>query len=244
MDAVESYLKEFEKGLNHLKTQSQVVSQACEKIYHSLKAGGVLHVFGSGHSNVFAQEMFHRAGGLVQVNAWLEEHLMPHAGPKQVGPLERLSGLAPIMMKKYEPKAGEVLVIASNSGINASSVELAELAKSSGLFVIAVTSVTHSRGVPSRSGGKKLFEVADLVIDTGTPVGDACVSIAGSDVKVGPLSGGLSLVVAELLTVGVAQKFSDNGEVPPVYQSANTPGGDERNKALEAKFAPRIRFLR
>jgi uncharacterized phosphosugar-binding protein len=230
--------------LGVLESQHETLEQVCQRIFESLRTGGVLHVFGSGHSNVFAQEMFHRAGGLVPVNAWLEEHLMPHAGPKQVGPLERLSGLAPIMMKKYEPQRGEVLIICSNSGINASSVELAECAKSQGLFVVAVTSLTHSKGVPSRSGGKKLFEVSDAVLDTGTPLGDACVSLPDLDVKVGPLSGAVTLVVAELITVGVAECFTRAGEVPPVYQSANTPGGDERNKKMEAKYAPRIRCLR
>lgn len=244
MEAFSAYETELLRCLSHLKSQKKTFEDVCRRIYESLRTGGLLHVFGSGHSNVFAQEMFHRAGGLVPVNAWLEEHLMPHAGPKQVGPLERLSGLAPIMFKKYEPLRGEVLLICSNSGINASSVELAEHARSLGLYVVSVTSITHSKGVPSRSGGKKLFEVSDAVLDTGTPVGDACVSFAGLDVKVGPLSGAVSLYVAELITVGVAELFVKAGEIPPVYQSANTPGGDERNKALEAKYAPRIRHLR
>lgn len=239
----ESYLKELEKCLELVRSQSDVIEAVAQKAYASLKGGGVIHVFGSGHSHSFAEELFHRAGGLVPVNAWLEEYLMPHAGPNQVGPLERLSGLPPVLFKKYQPQKGEMLILASNSGINAATVELAQKAKSDGLVTVAVTSLAHSKSVPSRAG-QKLFEVVDHVIDTGTPVGDACVSLKHTNVKVGPLSGVVSLAIAQLLAVRVAEIFDEKGEAAPIYQSANTPGGDERNKTLEDQYRSRIRLLR
>ncbi len=239
----EQYLKEFERCIALLRSQKNVFDVVSTKIFESLKSEGILHVFGSGHSHSFAEEMFHRAGGLVPVNALLEEHLMPHAGPSQVGPMERLVGVGTIIFNKYDLRKGEVLLLASNSGINAATVELAEKAKQAGLTTVGITSLTHSKGVPARSG-KKLYEVVDHVIDTGTPVGDACVMLSGLPVKVAPLSGAVSLVIGELITAQVAEIFSQNKLEAPVYQSANTPGGDERNKALENKFKSRIRFLR
>ena len=238
----ESYLKEFERCLALLRTQKETFEIICRKIFESLRADGVLHVFGSGHSHSFAEEMFHRAGGLVPVNALLEDYLMPHAGT-QVGPMERLGGLGSIILNKYDLRKGEVLLLASNSGINAVTVELAEKARSIGLTTVAITSLTHSKGVPARSN-KKLYEVTEHVIDTGTPVGDACVPLQGLPIKVAPLSGGISLLIGELIVVRTAELFIENKLEPPIYQSANTPGGDERNKILEAKYKGRIRHLR
>lgn len=241
--AQEYYLSELERCMALFKSQSQVIENINRKIFENLKGGGVLHVFGSGHSHSFAEELFHRAGGLVPVNALLEDYLMPHVGPTQVGPMERLTGIADIILKKYDLRSGEILLLVSNSGINAVTVELAEKARAKGLFTVGITSLTHSKGVPSR-GNKKLFEVVDAVIDTGTPVGDACVPFDGMSLKVAPLSGVLSLLIGELIVVRVAEMFIEAKLEVPVYQSANTPGGEDRNKAFEQKYSSRIRSLR
>ncbi|MGE3975898.1 MAG: sugar isomerase domain-containing protein, partial [Bdellovibrionales bacterium] len=188
------------------------------------------------------EELFHHAGGLAPINPIFEAHLMPHSGPRRVGPLERLKGIGEIIFKCSDFRKGEVLILISNSGINPSTVELAQLARNAGLFTVAITSLTHSKSVPSR-GDKKLYEVCDAVIDTGTPVGDACVPIQGHDLKVAPLSSAVSIVAAEMLVVRVSELFAENGEKPPVFQSANTPGGVERNKSLEECYRTRVPLL-
>ncbi|MEQ1876235.1 MAG: SIS domain-containing protein, partial [Bdellovibrionia bacterium] len=237
------YLKNLNGCIENLRAQAAQLDKAARKIFDSLKNGGVLHVFGTGHAHMIAEELFHRAGGLIPVNAMLEEYLMPHMGPARSGPMERLPGLAKIIFDAHDLKKGEPFIAISNSGINAVTVELAELAKAAGLFTIAITSLTHSKAVPSRTG-KKLYEIADLVIDTGTPVGDASVAIKTSDVKVAPLSGAVGTIIAELLVCRVCELFSEEGLNPPVYQSANTPGGDARNKLLEEKYRSRIARLK
>lgn len=241
--AQEQYKSEFIRCLDHLEKQIDKVNDLSQKIFESLRDDGILHVFGSGHSHVIAEEMFHRAGGLVQVNAILEPYLMPHSGPSRVGTLERSSGIAAGIIKAHDLKKAEVMILASNSGINAVTVETAQLAKEQGLYTVAYTSLTHSKNVPAREGRKKLYEVVDLVIDSGSPRGDACVSFEGMELKVSPLSGALSMYFAQFLVASVAEKFRDNDLFPPVYQSANTPGGDEHNKELEAKYRPRIQHL-
>jgi uncharacterized phosphosugar-binding protein len=237
------YLAELTRCQDHIQQQSETIEALAQKIYQSLRVDGVLHVFGTGHSHMLAEELFHRAGGLIPVNAILEEYLMPHMGPRHVGPLERMSGIAEVIFKVYDLRKDEVLILVSNSGINAVTVELAELAKNNGIYTVGITSVTHAKAVPGRAK-KKLFEIVDCVLDTGTPVGDACVDIATSDVRVGPLSSLISTLIGELVIVRVAELFAENGEKPPVYQSANTPGGDERNKTLEKHYLPRVRRLR
>jgi uncharacterized phosphosugar-binding protein len=254
MSAADGYVKTVsEKIENLLKTQKPVLEKVAKAIYESLgsdtkstdnSAPNVWHLFGAGHSHMVVEEAFHRAGGLIPINPWLEEYLMPHAGPLRNGPLERLPGLAKVIFDFYKPRAGEVLTIISNSGINATSIEMAEHAKKAGLITVAITNIEHSKKTPSRhSSGKKLFELCDHVIDSGGIPGDAVVKLQGLDVPVGPLSTILGSVTINYLVVRVCEYFSENGKTAPVYLSANLPGGDERNKKLEAQFRSRISRL-
>jgi uncharacterized phosphosugar-binding protein len=136
---------------------------------------------------------------------------------------------------------GDIFVIASNSGVNGSVVGMALLAKEKGHDVIAVTSLQHTAKVrPKHSSGLRLSEVADVVIDNLAPYGDATLALPGG-VAVGSVSSITSAFIAQLLTIGVAQRMSGDGQVPPLYLSANIPGGDEHNHALEGKYEGRIK---
>ncbi len=240
--APKSYLEAVSQGIQHIESQFSTIDKIAQLVYKSFEQEGVMHVFGSGHSNVLAFELFHRAGGLIPINPIFEPQLMPHFGPKRVGPTERLSGFAKVIFDNYEFREGEVVLIVSNSGINAVPVEFAKLCKDSGLVTIALTSLIHSKSVPSRADGK-LYEVCDYVLDSGSPVGDACVSVGKGELKVAPISSVLSITIAEVLVSRVAEIFAENDKVPPVLQSANTPGGDEHNKILEDKYRARIQSL-
>ncbi len=237
-DSVIRLLGEIQQG------QADVIDGATGLIFSSLAADGVLHLFGSGHSHLVAEEAFHRAGGLVPVNAMTEPFLTPLTAPKKSGRFERLSGIAPILLDYHEPRPGEVLLIISNAGINPVSVELALEAKARGLTVIAITSLRHARAVASRhASGKRLFEVADLVIDNCGDVGDGAISIGGLVEKVGPTSLLAGAFIVNSLVCGVVERFVAQGLPPPIYLSANLPGGDEHNQRLEAKYRGRIRLL-
>ena len=107
------------------QSQAGAINQAADVIFSSLEGDGVLHLFGSGHSHLVAEEAFHRAGGLVPVNTMTELFLSPLTPPKKSGRLERVSGIAAILLDYHEPRPREVLLIASNAGINAVAVELA-----------------------------------------------------------------------------------------------------------------------
>ncbi len=230
------------KGL--AEREASQISKLSQELFESFEGGGVWHLFGTGHSHMALEEAFHRAGGLIPVNPWLEEIFMPHAGPSRNGPLERATGLAEIFFNVYKPKSRESLTIISNSGINATSVEMAMIAQQNGCKVSCITNVEHAKNTKSRHAtGKKLFELCDLVIDTGGVVGDAAISVPGLDVKTGAMSSILSCTVINMIVIGVCEKYSHHGKVAPIYQSANTPGGDERNKKLEAQYRGRIHRL-
>lgn len=226
------------------ETQREAMERAAEAIFGSLKQGGVLHVFGSGHSIGVAQEAFHRAGGLVPVNLIHGTFLTPLASPKVSGKMERLSGVASILLGRHDLRAGEVLMVVSNSGINAVPIEIALEGKQRGLFVIALTSLAHSRAVPARHpSGQRLFEVADLALDNCGEPGDAALAYPGWSGRAGPTSAVAGIFLMNRLVCRVVERYLAEGLTPPVYLSANLPGGDEHNRRLEEQYRSRITLL-
>jgi len=158
--------------------------------------------------------------------------------------LERVPGLAALIVEGHDLRAGEVLLVISNSGINGVPVEMAQEGKRRGLTVVVLTSLAHSRSVPTRHpDGKRLFEVADIVVDTCGEVGDATVSYPGLAGKVAPTSLLVGSFIVNSLVCRVVELFLADGLTPPVYLSANLPGGDEHNRVLEEKYRGRIRDL-
>ncbi len=201
----------------------------------SIARGGVIHVFGSGHSEVVAREIIGRAGGLVCVTA------MPDPTG---GFIENLPGygtrLAERYDRQYQLRAGEVLIAISNSGKNCSPIEVALHAKARGLAVVALTCLAMSRATPSQHpSGKKLFEVADHVLDNGGVPGDAIVE-AGEGVMAGPTSTLIGCSVLNWLMLGVVEWLRQNGHTPPLLRSQNLPGAIEHNRALGQKYAGRL----
>ena len=162
------------------RSQARNLERVAQVIFTSLRGGGVFHVFGSGHSHALAEEAYHRAGGLVPVNAIQEVFLTPLTPPGTSSQLERMPGLAKTILDSHDLRPGEVVMVISNSGINAVPIEVALETKSRGLTVVALTSRRHSQGMPSRhASGKRLFEIADIVLDNCGEPGDAGVMYEG-----------------------------------------------------------------
>jgi uncharacterized phosphosugar-binding protein len=211
----------------------------------AIAAGAVIQAFGTGHSEAFAMEIAGRAGGLIPTNKIALRDLVLHGGLSvdALGgsSLERNPDVVADLWEISPIHPGDVFVIASNSGVNGSVVGMALLAKDKGHGVIAVTSLQHTAQVqPKHPSGLRLSEVADVVIDNLAPYGDATLSLPGG-VPVGSVSSITSAFIAQLLTIGVAERMNGDGQVAPLYLSANIPGGDEHNHALEKKYEGRIR---
>jgi uncharacterized phosphosugar-binding protein len=214
----------------------------------SIRNGGVLQAFGTGHSQAFAMEIAGRAGGLIPTHAIaLRDTVLMGERPASDlagGLLERDSNIANELWELHEFHAEDVFLIASNSGVNGSIVGIALRAKEEGHKVIAVTSLEHTNAVtPKHPSGKRLAEIADVVIDNLAPFGDATVQLGGeegSGVMGGAVSSITAAYIAQLLTIGTAATLEAAGETPPLYLSANIPGGDEHNDALKARYGERI----
>ncbi len=247
--AATDFGNEVSRRLDHLVTLAADggLDAGIGLMTRAIEAGAVIQAFGTGHSEAFAMEIAGRAGGLIPTNKIALRDLVLH-GTLPVDTLSgsRLERNPDVIAELWEISPihpGDVFVIASNSGVNGSVVGLALLAKERGHDVIAVTSLQHTAQVqPKHPSGRRLSEVADVVIDNLAPYGDATLALPGG-VAVGSVSSITSAFIAQLLTIGVAERMNVNGRMPPLYLSANIPGGDEHNSALEMKYEGRIRRI-
>jgi len=244
-DLSSQYLREVSSRLERLAGPHKPIEDAIAVVADALEAGGVLQAFGTGHSEAFAMEIAGRAGGLIATNRIPLRALVLRGG-RDVSilggaALERDPNVARDLLALYDIQARDVFIIASNSGVNGSIVGLAIAAKERGHTVIAVTSLEHTNRVqPKHPSGKRLSEVADIVIDNLAPFGDSTMALEGG-IGVGAVSSITAAFIAQRITLGVAETIRQRGKTPPVYISANIPGGDEHNRALEDLYGDRIR---
>lgn len=225
-------------------TQRDAISEAAGLVTDAIAAGGVVQAFGTGHSQALSMEIAGRAGGLVPTNMLSIRDIVIHGGvrPDEVGRLvERDPSVAQRIYELATILPQDVFIIGSNSGGNGSIVEMALLAKERGHELIAITSLAHSTTITSRHpSGKRLFEVADVVIDNCAPFGDALLPLPGGGSACAVSSITAALAVQMMVAEVVARQLAA-GVTPPIYISANVPGGDEHNDALEARYEGRIR---
>jgi uncharacterized phosphosugar-binding protein len=245
--AVSDFANEVNQRLDSLATLAADggLDAAIGLMTHAIEAGAVIQAFGTGHSEAFAMEIAGRAGGLIPTNKIALRDLVLHGSLKADllagSSLERNPDIVSELWEISLIHPGDVFVIASNSGVNGSVVGMALLAKEKGHDVVGVTSLQHTAQVPAKHpSGLRLSEIADVVIDNLAPYGDATLALPGG-ISVGSVSSITSAFIAQLLTIGVAERMNGDGQVPPLYLSANVPGGDEHNHALEKKYEGRIR---
>lgn len=208
---------------------------AATAIVASARADGRLYVFGTGHSHVFAEELHYRAGGLAIVVPILAAPTMLHEGAVAGTAYERMPGLVDPILERYPIGARDVLIVASNSGVNAAPIEAARHGRERGATVIALTSLPYSAAIAE--GRPTLASLADIVLDNATPPGDAAITLPGSEIRAGPLSTLVGVALLDALVVEVAARLAADGEAP-VYVSANMPGAAETNARLVTRYRP------
>ena len=225
-------------------TQAPVIQQAGQVIAKALQADGILHVFSTGHSHMMVEEMFYRTGGLVPVDPVFDAGTMLHHGAEKSSQFERLPGYARVVYSSVTARPGDPFIIISNSGINAVPVEMAQLAKASGMIVIAITSRDISGKLVSRlPSGKKLMDEADIVIDNCISGSDAALQVGKRGLQVGAFSTVICAYIIQRIVLAVASEYENAGIDPPVFASANMPGGDAWNEPLIQKYRSRIHNL-
>jgi uncharacterized phosphosugar-binding protein len=221
------------------------VTRAAALIAECVANDGVVQAFGTGHSQAIVLEIAGRAGGLVPTNRLSITDLVRYGGEKPgiLGDplLERQPGIAARLYELADPRPQDVFVIVSNSGINTVIVEMALHARQRGHQIVAVTSLAHSGAVlAGHPSGHKLSDLADVVLDNAAPVGDALLDLPGG----GAVCAISTLTAVMLVQMAVAEATSlllADGHRPPIYVSANVPGGYERNLELERHYGERLR---
>ena len=242
--AHERYFDRLSELMTSLRDQGPNIEAAAQMMAECIGAGGVVHVFGSGHSHMMAEEVFHRAGGLFAFNAMLDINLT-NFGTLKAGMVERTEGYAKVIMVSFDVRPGEVVVVVSNSGINPVPIELAIEARALGARVIAVTSAENYASATSRhSSARKLADVADVTIDSRVPVGDAILSLDGLAAPVAASSTVLGAALMNAMVAQTAEELLAMGHQPPVIVSMNVPGGDEHNARLTEQYRQRLQLLK
>ncbi|MBG9979545.1 SIS domain-containing protein [Facklamia sp. DSM 111018] len=234
MSIVENYFKYVHTILDKtLEPQVESIEMAANLIAESILKGKSFYVFGSGHSHMIAEELYLRAGGLAYVNAILPPELMLHEMANKSTAIERLEGYAKELLKLYDFASGDVILIVSNSGRNAVPVEMALEAQNLGGKVIAMTSLLHSQAYESRHPSqKRLFEIADVVLDNGSPIGDSGFYLPNFETPMGASSDAVGIILAQAIMCQAVHLLVEQGHVPPVFKSSNVDGADEYNQQI------------
>jgi uncharacterized phosphosugar-binding protein len=225
-----------------LAAEATVLQRAAELIGATFNAGGLLYIFGSGHSHIFAEEAFYRAGGAARVCPVLQSAHMLHEGAVRSSELERESGHGEPLLATYQLDGSrDCMLVASNSGANALPIEVATAAKERGLPVIAITSLDYAKAIDRP--GPRLYEIADLVVDNHCPPGDALVELGPGLPGTGPGSSVVGLALLNAMIVGALEHQVASGRRPDVFVSANMPGAAEHNATVVREFAPIVPHL-
>ena len=196
----------------------------------SISAGKLVHLFGTGHGAIPALEAFPRSGSLVgfhpiaELPITLLHHVWGDMGVPQYRFLHRQEGYGQAILEAHRLDPEDTLILFSHSGINGVILDMALTAREQGLTVVGVTSMPHSSAVqPRHSSGNHLYEVADIVIDTGAPLGDACVNVPGLDDPVASVSTVLVTAIVDALVAETAAIMVAAGSPPHVEVNLNLP---------------------
>ncbi|HMQ06987.1 MAG TPA: SIS domain-containing protein [Saprospiraceae bacterium] len=244
MKAFEQYISGIQSLTSLLLRQKEKIIEAGELVAHTIENNGYIYASGTGHSHMLAEEIFYRAGGFARVIPVLDEGLMLHKSASGSTVLERKENLGRELLIPYSLTSNDVLIVASNSGRNSVSIEMAMYAREQVCPVIAITSLQHTLQVDSRhSSGKRLFEVSDVFIDNLGCFGDTSVELPGMSGKVGATSTVMGAMIVQSLIVHACHILIQKGIVPEVFSSSNTDEGDAMNDLLLSKYKSKVPLL-
>lgn len=221
------------------------VQKAGEIIAHSITTGGILHVFGAGHSQLLAGDVTYRAGGLPWVNGVMDPALSIQRGAVASTWAEKIPELADSIFAQIEPRSADCTLIFCNSGVTPVSVRWAELCKERGLGVVSIVS-SDSMDYFGKTAPTTIQAYSDLLIDNHCPLGDAGVIVDGGDMpsRFGPTSSVVGSFLAHWILMSSADELRKMGKEVSAFQSGHIEGAAYHNEKLAAVHKSRIRVFR
>ena len=223
--------------------QEDAIDKAAEVCAASIGRGKLVFAFGTGHGSFAALEMFPRTGTAVGFRPIVEStmisfhRVLGDMGARQYRFIHAQEGYGKAILSSHQTDPDDAMLIFSHSGINAVTMDIAVGAREIGMKVIGVTSVPHSSQVPSRhSSGRRLFEAADVVIDTGAPLGDAGISIDDLEGSVGATSTSVAIAVGQAINAATVEKLVARGAQPRIMVSPNTTEKARANRINDLNY--------
>ncbi len=226
--------------------EAPAIQRAAHVIADRIAEDRLIYAIGpGGHSQIGAEEVFSRAGGLACIVSFLDDGFYMGHGAARSMAIERTPGYARAILSHPEMAAGDVLIIINAYGINAATIDSALFARERGMTSIGVTSIENQRGLPQghpsrHPSGQDLCDLVDIVIDTKMPLGDAVMRVDGVQEKVGPVSTIVNAFTLNAIVLEAVAELARRGIDPPVWRSSNSPGGDEANVAVTERYRHRI----
>ncbi len=232
-------------------TQSEQIHAAAAACADSIEADGLVFSFGTGHGSFAALEMFPRTGTIAGFRPIVEtsishmHHIFGDMGTRQYRFLHTREGFGDAILASHRLDAADTMVLFSHSGINPVILDIALKCKEIGMTVVGITSLPHSSQVDSRhSSGQRLFEAADITIDTGVDLADASIQVEGLDARLGPTSTPLAIAVAHAIVASTAELLTNRGYAAHVMISPNTSSRDAANENNDLVYEELWRRLR
>ncbi|WP_277586130.1 SIS domain-containing protein [Psychrobacillus antarcticus] len=238
---MQSYWKEVNSLLEQVAEQeNESLKNASKLIAERIKSGGILQLFGCGHSHLLAQEAYYRAGGLVPVAPITLEPLMLHKGALTSSRNEKDPAFIGRNKDQISFEPNDILIVISTSGRNPAPIDMAFLGNKAGILVISLQSLLYKEQEGRHASGKRLEEVVDIVLNTHVPVGDGLLSNKG--LQYGPASTVVGAALLNALISQVIEEISKETEQLPVFKSANLSDSNLHNEAMMEKYKNRIDF--
>jgi uncharacterized phosphosugar-binding protein len=225
------------------------VGQAAELVAQRVLDDELVYVYGpGGHSNLATQEVFFRAGGLVNVSAILDEGTLLSSGALRSMAVERMAGYSSVVLTDNGLASGDLLILVNAYGINTALIEAALWAREHGVTTIGVSSRVHAERTapdhPARHPGKhNLHDLVDVHVDTMVPIGDAMLEIAGVGERIGAVSTFANAYAMNCIMATAVSLVAQRGVEPTIWRSGNAPGGDEHMAGFLAHYRRRVRWL-
>lgn len=244
MSVINEYLDAAHRIITKIQAnETENIAKAVDIFAHTIANDGLVHMFGTGHSRIFVEEMYPRHGSfpgfhpIVELSMTFHNPVVGANGQRQAMFIEHIEGLAKTILRNFYIAEPDSFLVFSNSGVNEVVVEMGLEAKARDLPLVVVISKAHSAAsTPKHSSGKKLEDIADVVIDNGTPAGDALVNIDGLADPIGPGSTVGAAAVTNAIKTGVAEKLHALGKMPPVLTSSVIIGSEKSKAQFDASY--------
>lgn len=250
MTPAADYLAKSRELFDAVARQTALIEQTAGLFAETILAGRMVHVFGSGHSRILVEEMWPRYGSFPGFNPIVELSLTFHNlvvganGQRQAMFLENVSGLAERILRNFALSPLDSALVVSSSGCNVVPVEMAEEFQKRGVRVVAIISRAHSEASVSRHrDGKRLQDFADIVLDTGAPVGDAMVRVPGLDTPVAPGSTVGGCLLVNCIKAEIAARLTAAGQPPKVLTAGALVGAERATELFESAYDEHARRL-